>query len=685
MCIDRFKGNSMTDTDHPLLNWDEHGQPLSSQFDDVYFSKASGLAESRYVFLQHNQLAQRFAALSNGETFVIGETGFGTGLNFLCAWQCFLAHAPAGARLQFISVEKYPLSRADLAQALALWPELSPLREQLLQQYLAIHSGFQHLLLDNGRVSLTLLIGDVLTMLKQLDGQINAWFLDGFAPAKNPEMWNEQVFAQLARLASTDTTLATFTSAGFVRRGLLAAGFAVQRVAGFGHKREMLAGRFQPETSGAEPTTTGAPWFARPQPHNAATTQRHAIIIGAGIAGCASAASLAARGWRVTFIEQHQHIAQEASGNAQGILYLKLSAHDTALSRFILSGFGYTRRLLEAVSATQTDHQPTAILSKNDWDSCGILQLAFNDKEQKRLAALAAHFAPSLLRAVDAQQASQLAGLPLDNGGLFFPEAGWIHPPALCQALSQHPLIHIQTTQQAISLTQVDQQWQVHTESGLLTTAPVVVLCNAANVAQFSQTQHLPLSRVRGQTTQLPVTASSQSLQCVVCANGYIAPARNSTHTIGASFNFADDSQAATLAEHRSNLALLHELAPSFQLHCATDGIDVTTLQGHAAFRCTSIDYLPLVGPVAEHQAFLHSYADLRKDARLPLTQPCPWHQGLYVNTAHGSRGLISAPLAAELLAAWICAEPLPLPLELAQQCHPNRFALRTLMRNQAE
>ena len=675
----------MADTEHAHLSWDEHGQPRSSQFADVYFSRASGLAESEHVFLQHNQLAERFAALKDGETLVIGETGFGTGLNFLCAWQCFIAHAPAGARLQFISVEKYPLTRADLNQALALWPELSALREQLVQQYLAIHSGFQHLQLANGRISLTLLIGDALAMLEQLDGKVDAWFLDGFAPAKNPEMWNAQVFAELARLSSASTTISTFTSAGFVRRGLIAAGFAVARTPGFAHKREMLAGHFQPVDQSPHGNATSKPWFARPQPHRLAAEQRHAIIIGAGIAGCASAASLAARGWRVTLIEQHEKIAQEASGNAQGILYLKLSAHETALSRFILAGFAYTRRLLEAVSRTQAGNQATARLSKNDWNICGILQLAFNDKEQQRQDTLAAHFPESVLHSVTAEQASHLAGVELDKGGLFYPETGWVNPPALCHILSQHPLITIKNTQHALTLTQANDQWQVHTVHDLIAEAPVVVLCNAANVAQFSQTQHLPLSRVRGQTTQLPATAASLSIQCVVSANGYISPARHNTHTIGASFNFAEDSQDATLAEHRSNLALLHELAPSFKLHCATDAIDLTKLQGHAAFRCTSIDYLPLVGPVAQHDAFIQTYADLRKDARLPLTQPCPWQQGLYVNSAHGSRGLISAPLAAELLAAWICTEPLPLPLALAQLCHPNRFAVRSLIRNRAE
>lgn len=667
----------MAEINHAQLCWDAQGQPLSSQFDDVYFSSASGLAETEYVFLQHNQLPSRMAALKTGQTFVIGETGFGTGLNFLSAWQCFNQHAPDHTRLHFISVEKFPLKRSDLSQALALWPQLGTLREQLLKQYLAVHSGFQHFKFDLGRVTLTLLIGDVHDMLQQLDAQIDAWFLDGFAPAKNPDMWNEQVFAQLARLATTGTTLATFTSAGFVRRGLIAAGFNMRRVQGFGHKREMLAGLYSAE--GYQDTKHCQPWFARPASTPPALAQRHAIVIGAGLAGCSTTASLASRGWRVTLIEQHTRIAQEASGNAQGILYLKLSAHHTALSRFILSGFGYTRRLLETLD------NPLQNLKQDEWSICGTLQLAFNDKEQHRLTTLAEHFPDDLLYAVTAEQASMQAGVPLQHGGLFYPQAGWVHPPALCQALSQNPLIEFKSAQRATTLLQMNQQWQVHSEHGLIAEAPVVVLCNAANVTQFQQTQHLPLNPVRGQTTQLPSTAASQSIQTVICANGYISPARQGHHTIGASFNFALNSQTASLAEHRSNLELLHAIAPSLTQICQTDTLDLSQLKGHAAFRSTSIDYLPLVGPVAQYNQFMQTYAELRKDARLPQQQPCPWHNGLYVNTAHGSRGLISAPLAAELLSAWICAEPLPLPVDIAQQCHPNRFALRTLMRNKPQ
>lgn len=171
---------------HAQLHWDDQGQPLSSAYDDVYFSLLSGLEETRYVFLQHNRLSERFAALHSGDCMTVGETGFGTGLNFLCCWQLFEQQAPEDAQLHFISVEKFPLTAADLQQALALWPPLQDYSEQLLQAYKNIRPGRQTLLFAGGRVRLTLLVGDASVQLAQLDKQIvDAWFLDGFAPAKN--------------------------------------------------------------------------------------------------------------------------------------------------------------------------------------------------------------------------------------------------------------------------------------------------------------------------------------------------------------------------------------------------------------------------------------------------------------------------------------------------------------------
>ena len=653
-----------TSSQQARLEWDEQGQPLSSQFADVYFSNENALAETRYVFLANNQLPERFAALTANQQLVIGETGFGTGLNFLCAWQLFEQHATATARLHFVSVEKYPLNCADLQRALALWPELAPYAEQLLAQYVALHPGFQRLVFADGRIVLTLLIGDARELFGQLDAQVDAWFLDGFAPAKNPDMWTPELFAELARLSHASTTLGTFTSTGYVRRRLNEAGFKMKRVPGLGKKWEVLKGGFIGTAETAE-----KPWFARPQQP---VGERSALVIGAGLAGCATAASLAQRGWQVTLLERHGAIAQEASGNPQGVLYLKLSAHHTTLSRLIVSGYGHTRRLLEQL------HKGT------DWDNCGVLQLAFDAKEAQRQAQLAAAFPADLLTNLDRSAAEAKAGITLPAGGLFYPEAGWVHPPALCALLSQQPNIQLRLHQEALELRRDGDSWQAWNDKQLLASASVVVLASAAEIKGFTQSAGLPLKRIRGQITRLPATAASRALNTVVCAEGYVAPARQDEHTLGASFDFNSDDLTLNSADHASNLQLLDEISPELCGALNAAALDPEHLQGRAAFRCTSPDYLPIVGPLADTTAFAEAYAVLSKDARQVPDTPCPWLEGLYINSGHGSRGLITAPLSGELIAAWLNNEPLPVPADVAQACHPNRFALRALIRNKA-
>jgi len=656
----------MTITHHAQIDWDEHGNPHSRAFADVYFSTESGLAETRHVFLTQNELHERFSALADDGRLVIGETGFGTGLNFLCAWQLFQACARPGARMQFVSVEKYPLSLDDLQRALALWPELSVFAEQLLKQYVAVHEGFQRFVFDEGRVTLTLLIGDALDMLPQLDGQIDAWFLDGFAPAKNPDMWTPELFAQLARLAAPDSTIATFTSTGWVRRALNAAGFMMKRVPGIGHKWEVLKGQFLGWPEDAAKPAPVKPWFARPEPLPGA---RKALVIGAGLAGCATAASLAARGWQVSLLDRHHDIAQEASGNLQGVLYLKLSAHGTALSQLILSGFGHTRRLLERLQRGV------------DWDDCGVLQLAFDEKEGERQVQLAEAFPAELLQLLDRATAQARAGIALKSGGLFYPQGGWVHPPTLCRHQADSNNIQVMTHHDVVELRRENGLWQAWDGERLLDSAPVVVLAGAADVKHFPGSAELPLKRIRGQITHLQQTPASVALATVVCAEGYVVPARLGEHTLGASFDFKSDDLTPTTAEHLGNLDMLREISEDLVDRLNIGALDGEALEGRAAFRCTSPDYLPIVGPLADRAAFLDNYAALRKDARQIPDIPCPWIEGLYINSGHGSRGLITAPLSGELIAAWLDNEPLPLPRAVAEACHPNRFVLRQLIR----
>jgi tRNA 5-methylaminomethyl-2-thiouridine biosynthesis bifunctional protein len=251
----------------------------------------------------------------------------------------------------------------------------------------------------------------------------------------------------------------------------------------------------------------------------------------------------------------------------------------------------------------------------------------------------------------------------------------------LCQWQATQPNIQLLTHRDVLELRKVDDQWQAWDGETLLASAPVVVLAGAAEIKRFAQSADLPLKRIRGQITRLAQTSESQSLATVVCAEGYVAPARLGEHTLGASFDFNSDDLTPTTAEHLGNLQLLEEISSDLVTRLHADQLDAEQLQGRAAFRCTSPDYLPIVGPLADGQAFNQAYAALSKDARQVPDIPCPWLDGLYVNSGHGSRGLITAPLSGELLAAWLDNEPLPLPRSVAEACHPNRFALRRLIR----
>ncbi|KXU39001.1 FAD-dependent cmnm(5)s(2)U34 oxidoreductase [Ventosimonas gracilis] len=647
------------------LAWDAAGLPYSAQFDDVYFSRSGGLTETQQVFIEGNDLNARFAALKDGQTLVIGETGFGTGLNFLCAWQLFEQLAPKGARLHFISAEKYPLSRADLTRALALWPSLKHFSDQLLANWRGIYSGFQRLVLGGGRVLLDLLLGDAATSFAQLDAQVDAWFLDGFTPAKNPLLWSEALFAQIARLSCKQATFATFTSAGTVRRGLQAAGFAVHKVQGFAGKREMLRGHL----AKTAPMVWQPPWFARPPQ----VAGREVLVIGAGLAGCASAASLAARGYAVTLLERHGQIAAEGSGNPQGVLYFRPSPHDTPMSQWLLSGFGFCLRQLQLLPRGR------------DWDACGLLQLPLRSKDAVQQALLAEAFSHSgLLKAVSREEAEALAGVKLASGGLFYPDGAWVRPQALCRALIYSPLIELKLHQEALHLARTASGlWQVRSGNKLLGEAPLLVLANATEAKRFTQTALLPLKPIRGQLTTVEQTEASAALKTVLCGEGYISPALRGVHSLGASFNFKRSDLEPSFSEQQENLERLREISPDLLARLNLSS-SAGRLKNRVALRCTSPDYLPLIGPLADFAEFARAYAPLSKNANKRLSEPCPWLDGLYVNCAHGARGLASTLLAGELLAAWINAEPLPVPRSVANACHPNRFALRRLIRGES-
>ncbi|HGY5803588.1 TPA: tRNA (5-methylaminomethyl-2-thiouridine)(34)-methyltransferase MnmD, partial [Serratia marcescens] len=400
------------------LTWNEQGTPVSKQFDDVYFSNQDGLEETRYVFLHGNRLPQRFATHPR-PLLVVAETGFGTGLNFLTLWQAFAGFRQAEPdaalqRLHFISFEKFPLQQADLAAAHARWPELAPYADELRAQWPLPLPGCHRLLLAEGRITLDLWFGDVNELLPQFDAsmnnQVDAWFLDGFAPAKNPDMWTEQLFAAMARFARPEGSFATFTAAGFVRRGLQQAGFQVNRCKGFGQKREMLAGGLPADT---QPTPHPAPWYRRPAADNTADI----ALIGGGVASALTALALLRRGASVTLYCADEQAAEGASGNRQGAIYPLLNGSGDALESFFSAAFPFARRQYDTLlqQGVTFDHQ---------W--CGVSQLAYDEKSGAKIAnMLKTDWPPAMAMAADRKTLSELCGVDTGFGGITYPQGGW--------------------------------------------------------------------------------------------------------------------------------------------------------------------------------------------------------------------------------------------------------------------
>jgi tRNA 5-methylaminomethyl-2-thiouridine biosynthesis bifunctional protein len=591
------------------------GAAFSETYGDTYWSLDGGLDETRHVFLSGNDLPARWLGRNR---FTLLETGFGTGLNFLCAWRSFRETAPAGARLHYLSLDKHPFRREDLQRLYNQWPELAPLGAALLDRYPPLMQGFHRLHLDGGRITLTLLWGEAAEMLAQIEARIDAFFLDGFAPSRNPDMWSESLFAQLGRLASPGATFATYSAAGKVSRGMAAAGFAVEKKAGFGRKREMLCGRF----AGSAQVE--------------ASRDRRAMVIGGGIAGCLVAERLAARGWSVDLIERRDGLARETSGNPAGVLQPVPSADGNRLSRLTLAGFHYALRRLQEFSS-----DPKLI-----WQQCGVLRLARDEKQVERQRRIVeSGLLPSeVLRWVDVEEASALAGWRVPAPGWWFPQGGWVHPPALCDAAlrAAGDAVRLHAQREVADLVRTGEVWRaIDAEGKIIAEAPVAILANGHLARRFAVSSTLPLRPVRGQITCIPAEPG-RTIKAVVSREGYVTPATSfGVHVVGATYEEGSTDELAREEDHRANLARLGQLLPDF---AAT--VDAARLGGRAGIRTVGPDRLPLVGAI-------------------------PGREGLFGLLGLGSRGLVYAPLCAELLACEIEGEPLPLEQDLAAGLTP--------------
>lgn len=655
------------------LEWSGQGDPRSHLFGDVYYSAGNGLEESRHVFLLGNELPQRWTA-HPCRHFCIAETGFGTGLNFLLTWQAW-RQLPSRPHLHYVSVERYPLAREDMARALAAWPGLTDLALALLERYPGLQPGQHRLVLEGGCLTLDLWWEDVSDLLEDLacrSALVDAWYLDGFAPARNEAMWRPPLFRAMAAASRPGATFATFTAAGHVRRGLEEAGFAVAKVPGYGRKRECLRGRLG-EPAAAWPVEE-TPWDLEGAARDRAAEQppEHALVLGGGLAGCTAAAALARRGVAVTLLERGE-LAGAGSGNDQGILYTRLSRRHSALTDFALLSFSYAARYYRNLLDSGL------LLEGIDGALCGNFQQDAREQELEFLGE-ALLPVPELAQVLDAGSASERLGVAQSSGGLWYPASGWLRPASVCRALAAHEGIRVVEGCGEIALHAGDGEWQATAGGTVLATASCSVVATGTATTRLPLLDWLPLQSIRGQTTHLPASAETLKLRAALCHEGYIAPARGNVHCIGATFHLHDADETLRAADHRANLASLAAALPGWRSQL--EALEPSALAGRVGYRCASTDYLPLVGPVPDREAFLQTYAPLRRNARSVVAQAGTYLPGLYLSTAHGSRGLASAPLGAELLASQICGEPLPLNRRLTRALAPARFIIRDLSRH---
>lgn len=659
------------------IHFNHQGTPFASDFDDVYFSNQSGLLETQYVFLQNNQMAERLIT-SEQKKFVIAETGFGTGLNFLATLMFYhnlskqhdIEKLP---KLHFISVEKYPLVKSDLIEALQPWSELSDYAQTLIEQYPLMVEGCHRSHYLNGNITLDLWLGDVADILPNLtnkpEGVVDAWFLDGFAPSKNPTMWNQQLFQQMARLSRNKATFATFTAAGFVRRGLTEAGFDVEKRPGFGKKREMLAGMLNCEV---EKTDSPNTYFRTP--YSGTSSQPTVAIIGAGLAGANCAYSLALRGYKVDLYYQDALPAMGASGNPQGGFYPQLNTDMSHLSQIQALSFIYAKKRYQNLlnNGFTFPHQ---------W--CGVLQLAFNENTLARHNKMQeSNLWPlDLLTAKEASECSEIAQLDIPYKGLFIPQGGWINPPELIQALlsaaAQLTDVTHHPKHQLFSIDSNTEHSCLNWQDGSTSTADITILCNGADITYQKNCKAIPFQGVRGQVESIPTSDKISSLNTVLCHKGYFTPQFNGTHALGSTY-VKNDMDTSYRSNEQSTNRRMHEKALS-QVNWL-QGVNYAN-HGRAAIRCTVPDHLPVVGAIPNEDAQRTLYKDLYKalpDHRYAKARDLP---NLFVMSALGSRGLTTAPLMAELLVSQIDNEPLPFPNQLSNALNPNRFLLRNLIR----
>ncbi|MGE4317116.1 FAD-dependent 5-carboxymethylaminomethyl-2-thiouridine(34) oxidoreductase MnmC [Acinetobacter sp.] len=616
---------------HPIqtadLDWhqvDGIEVPVSKLFGDVYFSKDNGLLETRHVFLNGNDLSTRLAKLNDFEYFCVGETGFGTGLNILALWQLWQQLRPDNhSHLHAISVEKFPLRKDDLIRALNVWPELQPLAEQLIAQYPMPIAGCHRLSFPNERFSLDLWLGDAHDVFPVMEktATVNAWFLDGFSPSCNPDMWEENVLNNIVRLSDRGTTFASFSVAGVLKRGLKNHGISITRPRGFGHKREMLKAIWNAPENQVETSEDLDSTQKKIKLNTAIFKQRQIAIIGAGIAGLSCAWAFAQRGHQVMVYDQTAPLSG-GSGNPLALLNPKLCPIEQSPNHLMTLAWQHALNHY----ATFAAFRPIQ-----------VSQLALKNADE--LLGLAQQYPEGILQAESTTDCT----LNTEFSNLNLLQAGAVSPHQLRDQILEHPLIQYQQAEVS-EIKQATLMKVLSTTGQLLGEFDHVIVCAARNSQNFFA-QFPVLKPIRGQVSWVDNSVQPLDAHQAYSYGGYCMQLNADQLVLGASFYPNRDDEEVLLEDHVHNYELIHSVFPEYAKTLAP----VESWQGRASVRAQTQDYFPVVSQVQQDQQ-------------------------IYALTGLGSKGFLFAPLCSEVLAAQVLGEACPVSSSLVRKLSARRF-----------
>jgi tRNA 5-methylaminomethyl-2-thiouridine biosynthesis bifunctional protein len=627
--------------------------PVSTAFDDPYFSLQDPVGEVQHTFIDGIDLA----SLSARKNLVIAETGFGTGLNFLLSANTWEKHAPASATLTYVSIEKYPLEQSDLQQALAGFDHLLPLATQLLGFWPGAIAGIHRLNFLAGRLRLLLLIGDVESMLQDQAFLADAWYLDGFAPARNPAMWSDEVFSEIARLSRPGARLASFTAAGSVRRGLTSAGFKVSRHPGFAQKRHCIRGERIKDTGAV--TNDLPPWLRLPLPADFAVNQPDIAVIGAGIAGRCITRRLQQQNINATLIGGDFSDQYAGSRLPAALIAPRLVRGSDSYARFWAQAYIDAIRELDSIDDGDL------------WRGKRGLIFRFRGDDQSGLAGLcqSVNWPDSWMQWRSADEQGSTAD------ALWFPRSGAIDPHRLFELLAVVPDINAEIKclrRDAGSWLLIGEQNRQVCRADL-----VVIACGTGTSALLERPGGL--RNGSGQLLQLVPPGKPER---AVLHDGYLTAAdRQGRVFAGSTINRQEVNQPIAISE-RASEEILERLSPYLgPINLHSESLKVEAWTGG---RCDTTDHLPIVGPLQDHRQFDRDYAVLHQGKRASRLPDPSWQAGLFTLSGLGARGFQAAFLLADHLVSIVTGMPTPLSQSVTRDLLPSRFQIRDLKKHRS-